>query len=157
MHANVFREPNVALIPYAVMAELEDHPDFIERIKYSERAVLTADIIAMIVGIPNIIIPGTGIATDASLVPSYLWGKDVLLAWVPPRAGLRTPAFGYEFVWALGGSVQQVDRWREAKRVSDLVRVRRRYDLKLVGRENNASDANIGKVVTGYLIKNAIA
>jgi hypothetical protein len=157
MHANVFREPNVAIIPYAVMAELEDHPDFIERIKYSERAVITPELIATLVGIPNIIIPGTGIASDASLVPGYLWGKDVILAWVPARAGLRTPAFAYEFAWTYGGQTQMVDRWRENRRKSDLIRCQRRYDLKLVGRENNPADANVGKVVTGYLIKNAIA
>jgi hypothetical protein len=158
MHANVFFEPNTAIIPYAVMSELEDHPDFIDRIKYSERAIITADIIAAMVGIPNIIIPGTGIASDASLVPGYLWGKDVLLAWVPQRAGLKIPAFAYEFVWGYGGGLRQaVDRWRENPRKSDIVRVSRRYDLKLVGRENNSADTNFGKVVTGYLIKNAIA
>jgi hypothetical protein len=157
MHANVFMEPNVAIIPYQVMAKLEDHPDFLARIQYSERAILTADIIASVVGINNIVIPGTGIASDASLVPGYLWGKDVLLAWVPPRAGLKIPAFAYEFVWAIGGSPQIMDRWREDPRVRDVVRVRRRYDLKLVGRENNPNDANNGKVVTGYLIKNAVA
>jgi hypothetical protein len=157
MHANVFMEPNVAVIPYQVMSELEDHPDIIERIKYSERSILTPEIISAVFGIPNIIVPGVGIAGDASLVPGYLWGKDVILAWVPPRAGLKIPAFAYEFVWAYGGLAQAADRWREEKRKSDIVRVSRRYDLKLVGRENNAADANNGKVVTGYLIKNAIA
>jgi len=158
MHANVFFEPNTAIIPYQVMSELEDHPDFLARIQYTERGIITADIISAVVGMPNIIVPGTGIASDASLVPGYLWGKDVLLAWVPTRPGLKIPAFAYEFVWAYGGSLTQaVDRWRENKRKSDLVRVSRRYDLKLVGRENNPNDTNFGKVVTGYLIKNAIA
>ena len=156
MHANVFFEPNVAIIPYQVMSALEDHPDFLARIQYAERGIMTAEIIASIVGIPTIIIPGTGIASDASLVPGYLWGKDVILAWVPPRAGLKIPAFGYEFVWGYP-QAQVVDRWREDKRKSDVIRSSRRYDLKLVGRENNPSDPNNGKVVTGYLIKNAIA
>lgn len=158
MHANVFMEPNTAVIPYQVMSVLEDHADFIERIKYSERGILTQELIGAVVGLQNIIVPGTGIATSASLVPSYLWGKDVLLAWVPPRAGLKMPAFAYEFVWGYGGGqAQVVDRWREDKRKSDLIRVSRRYDLKLVGRENNPNDANNGKVVTGYLIKNAVS
>lgn len=157
MHAHVFLEPNVIVIPYQVMSVLEDHPDFIERIKYSERAILTAEIIASVIGISNVIIPGTGIATSTSLVPSYLWGKDVLMAWVPQRPGLKMPAFAYEFVWGYGGGLTQaVDRWRENKRKSDIIRVSRRYDLKLVGRENNPNDTNVGKVVTGYLIKNAI-
>lgn len=157
MHSHIFREPNVAVIPYSVMSELEDHPDFIDRIKYSERAILTPELIGAVLGFSNIIVPGTGIATSSSLVPSYLWGKDVLLAYVPQRAGLRTPAFAYEFVWSYGGSPMATDRWREAKRKSDIIRVSRRYDLKLVGRENNPNDPNFGKVVSGYLLKNVIA
>lgn len=158
MHANMFLEPNVAVIPYQVMSQLEDHPDFIERIKYSERAILTPELIAAVVGIPKVIVPGTGIASDASLVPGYLWGKDVLLAYVPNRPGMRVPAFGYEFVWGYGGGQNQVvDRWREERRKSDLIRCSRRYDIKMVGRENNANDANNGKVVAGYLIKAAVA
>lgn len=157
MHSHIFREPNVLVIPYSVMSELEDHPDFIDRIKYSERAILTPELIGTVLGFTNIIIPGTGIVTAANTAPSYLWGKDVLLAYVPERAGLRIPAFAYEFVWGFGGGITQVtDRWRENKRKSDIIRVSRRYDLKLVGRENAASDANFGKVVSGYLIKNAI-
>lgn len=158
MHANMFLEPNLAIIPYQVMAALEDHPDFIERIKYSERAVLTPELIASLVGIPNVVVPGTGIASDASLVPGYLWGKDIVLAYVPARPGMRVPAFAYEFVWGYGGGQNQVvDRWREERRKSDVLRVSRRYDLKLVGRENNPNDPNFGKVVAGYLIKNAVA
>lgn len=157
MHAHLFMEPNLALIPYQVMSVLEDHADFIERIKYSERGILTVDIIAAVLGLPRVVIPGTGIATSSSLVPSYLWGKDVLLAYVPPRPGLRIPAFAYEFVWGINGNRMVTDKWREEKRVSDVIRVRRRYDLKLVGRENNPNDANVGKVVSGYLIKNAVS
>jgi hypothetical protein len=156
MHARTFMEPNTAVIPYQVMSVLEDHADFIERIKYSERGILTQEIISAVVGLQNVIVPGTGIASGADLVPGYLWGKDVLLAWVPPRAGLRIPAFAYEFVWSIGGQTQVVDRWREAKRKSDVIRCSRRYDLKLVGKENNPASGDFGKVVTGYLIKNAI-
>lgn len=157
MHALIFREPNTAVIPYQVMSQLEDHPDFLDRIKYTDRGILTTDIIASVIGIPNVIVPGMGIATDATLVPSYLWGKDVLLAYVPARAGMKIPAFAYEFTWTYGGQRQIVDRWREEKRKSDIIRCSRRYDLKLVGRENNAASPNFGKVVTGYLIKNAVA
>lgn len=160
MHAKVFREPNTALIPYQVMAALEDHPDFLARIQYSERAILTPEIIATIVGIPNVIIPGVGLGSGGSGAPitvGYLWGKDVLLAWVPPRPGIKVPAFAYEFVQSYGGAAQIADRWREDKRKSDIVRVSRRYDLKLVGKENEPGHTDLGKVITGYLIKAAIA
>jgi len=154
MHAQIFREPNLAVIPYQVMSQLEDHPDFIERIKYSQAGVLTMDIIATMIGIPRVIVPGLGvnsanIGQTASI--GYLWGKDVVLAWVPDRAGLRLPAFGYEFVWAIDGNVQVMDRWREESRVRDVVRVRRRYDLKLIYVDGS------GDTLAGYIIQNAVA
>jgi hypothetical protein len=164
IHAKVFFEPNTAVIPYLVMSTLEDHPDIIERIKYSERAVLTPEIIASVFGIQRVIVPGVGVgvgqvgAAGNAITASYLWGKDVLMAWVPPRAGLRLPAFAYEFVWGYGGTQNQaVDRWREDRRKSDIIRVGRRYDLKMVGVEINPASGDFGKSVVGYLIKNAIA
>jgi hypothetical protein len=164
IHAKVFFEPNLAVIPYQVMSVLQDHPKIIERIKYSERAVLTPEIIAAVLGLTRVIVPGVGIGTGnvgqpgVSITAGYLWGKDVLLLWQPQRPGLRTPAFGYEFVWSYpGGGVQVADRWREEKRKSDVIRVSRRYDLKMVGVEINPGSADFGKSITGYIIKNAVA
>jgi hypothetical protein len=159
VHAKVFFEPNTAVIPYQVMSVLEDHPDIIERIKYSQRAVLTQDIVASVLGLQRVIVPGMGIGAGIAgnaISVSYLWGKDVLLAWVPARAGLRMPAFAYEFVWGYPQAMV-TDRWREEKRKSDLIRVSRRYDLKMVGVEINPASGDFGKSVTGYLIKNAIS
>jgi hypothetical protein len=51
VHAKIFMEPNTAIIPYLVMSYLEDHPDIIARIQYSERAILTPEIIAAVFGI----------------------------------------------------------------------------------------------------------
>jgi hypothetical protein len=157
IHSKLFEGPNMMIIPWLVMSTLEDHPDFIERIKYSERAILTADIVAAVFGIPNVVIPGSGYSTAGTGVAvtssntTYLWGKDVIIARVPATAGARQVGFGYEFVWSINGQEQIVDRWREEPRVSDVLRVRRRYDLKLIGHEGD------GKLLTGYLIKNAIA
>jgi hypothetical protein len=156
VHAGLFIEPNTAIIPYQVMSILEDHPDFIERIKYSERGIVTPDIVAAIFGIENIIVPGVGYNATANPGQTaslqYLWGKDVLLAYVPARAGMKIPAFAYEFTWGYGGGLPQVvERWREEPRKSDIVRVSRRYDLKFV-----AKDAS-GLSMAGYLIKSAVA
>jgi hypothetical protein len=155
IHAQLFVEPNVAVIPYLVMSTLEDHPDFIARIQYSERAIITPEIIAGLFGIERIIVPGVGYNSAnpgqaASL--GYLWGKDVLLAYVPPRAGLKIPAFMYEFCWVYPGGQQQVaERWREEPRKSDLIRVSRRYDIRFIAKGATS------KSIAGYLFKNAIA
>jgi len=155
VHARIFMEPNTVILPYQVMTKLEDHPDFIERIKYSERAVIAPELLAALLGIPNWVIPGVGINTAALGQPAtlgYLWGKDVVFAWVPPRPGLKIPAYGYEYTWG----TQYVDRWREQKRKSDLIRAQRRYDLKLTAL-GDAGTADATKEIAGYLIKAAVA
>jgi len=155
IHARIFVEPNVAVIPYQVMTVLEDHPDFIERIKYSERGIVTKELVASIIGVDKIIVPGAGInnaALGQAVSLGYLWGKDVIFAYVPPRPGLKVPAFGYEFTWGQ----QYVDRWREAPRKSDLIRCQRSYDLKLVA-QGDPGTADAGKSVAGYVIKSAVA
>jgi hypothetical protein len=165
IHSKLFMEPNIAIVPYLVMSTLEDHPDIIERIKYSERAILTPEIVAAVFGVERVIVPGVAVGSGNpgqpgnTITAGYLWGKDVLLAWVPASSGMRTPAFAYEFVWGFGGGGgnQVVDRWREDKRASDLIRVRRRYDMKFVGVEINPGSGDFGKSIAGYLLKTVIA
>lgn len=150
VHAQIFREPNVAVIPYQVMTVLEDHPDFLERIKYSERAIFSPDLLASVLGFDRVVVPGVGIGTSnpgASPTFGYLWGKDVVLAYVPPRPGLKVPAYGYEFTWR----TRSIDRWREEPRKSDLIRCSTSYDLKMT-----AVDASNDQIA-GYLIKAAVA
>ena len=155
VHARIFMEPNTVILPYQVMTVLEDHPDFLERIKYSERAVIAPELLAALLNIQKWVIPGVGLNTAALGQPStlgYLWPKDVVFAWVPSRAGLRIPAYGYEFVWG----TQYVDRWREQRRKSDLIRAQRSYDLKHTALGDTGT-ADATKVIAGYVIKAAIA
>jgi hypothetical protein len=150
IHSKIFTEPTVAVIPYQVMTKLEDHPDFLERIKYSERAIFSPELLASVLGFNRVLVPGVGYnSANLGQTPSlsYLWGKDVVVAYVPPAPGLKIPAYGYEFVWGQ----QSVDRWREEKRKSDVIRVCRYYDKKLV-----ALDAS-SKSIAGYVIKAAVA
>lgn len=155
INADIFLDPNAAVIPYQVMSIMEDHPDFIERIKYSERGILTSEIIGAVIGIGNIIVPGLGYNSanpGQAISLGYLWGKDILLAYVPDSPGLKVPAFAYEFNWRFGsGQTQIVDRWREEPRASDILRTRRRYQFKMVALDSNS------KSIAGYLIKAAVA
>lgn len=164
IHAKVFLEPNVAVIPYQVMSFLMDHPKIIDRIKYTDRAILTEELVSSVLGLSNVIVPGVpygtfaGTANNFNMSVSYLWGDNVLLAYVPARAGIKTPAFMYEFVWSYPGhGAMAVDRWRENSRKADLIRVGRRYDLKMIGIETNPASGDYGKSITGYLIKDVLS
>jgi hypothetical protein len=155
IHSKIFMEPTKEIIPYQVMAALEDHNLIIQRIQYSERAILTPELMSNFFGGQDIIVPGVGYNTanpNQTAALGYLWGKDVVMAYVPPRPGLKIPAFGYEFVWGYRGNTPMVtERWRDEDRVSDIVRVRRRYDIKMVALDGS------GKSIAGYVIKAAVA
>lgn len=159
IHAQTFMDPNLYVIPYEVMSVLEDHPKILERIKYTRDGILNEELIAKVLKLTGkVIVPGVAIGVQNSPEPmdvtaSYMWGKDIVIAYVPSRPGQRTPAFGYEFTY----QANNVVRWREEPRVSDVIRVRRNYALKLVGKETNPNDADYNKVIAGYLIKNAVA
>ncbi|HVI77445.1 MAG TPA: hypothetical protein VM715_04665 [Candidatus Acidoferrum sp.] len=155
IHNQIFLDPNMMIIPWQVMIVLEDHPDFIERIKYSERGIVSQELISALFQIPEVVVPGTGIQTSAAgqaVTLGYLWAKDIVMAYVPARPGQKIPAFAYEFVWGYpGAGAQAVERWSEIRRKSDLVRVGRRYDVKMT-----AVDAS-NKSIAGYVIKSAVA
>jgi len=150
INSGIFLDPNTLIVPYQVMVKLEDHPDFLERIKYSERAIFSPELLAAVLGFQNVVVPGVGINTaNLGQTPTigYLWGKDVVMAYVPSSPGLKIPAYGYEFTWGQ----QYVDRWREEKRKSDIVRVCRYYDLKMTALGSTS------KSIAGYVIKAAVA
>lgn len=155
INGKIFLDPNTMAVPYEVMAKLENHPSLITRIQYSERGILTPELISALLGGQRILVPGAGYnsanpAQTAAI--SYIWGKDVFMAYVPPSPGLKVPAFGYEFVWGYpSGGPMVTERWTEVKRKSEIIRVSRRYDLKLVAKD--ASD----KAIAGYIIKAAVA
>jgi hypothetical protein len=154
IHSKIFMEPNLMVLPYQVFSVLQDHPKLLARIQYAQVGIITEQLMAQLFGIERIIVPGVGIGSGnpgQTMTVSYLWGKDVILAWVPPRPGQKMPAFAYEFVWGYGGRAQVIDRWREDPRKSDLIRCSRRYDLKFVGVDNT------GLAVAGYIFKNAVA
>lgn len=155
IHDNLFRDPNVCIMGYSVAVKLEDHPDFIERIKHSQLGVANDDLISQVLGITRFTRAGAGKVTSVygqAETFGYLWADDVVLAFVPARPGRKTPAFGYEFVWNYaGGSAQAVERWREDKRASDVVRVRRRYDIKFIT-VDGSGDMN----AAGYLLKDVL-
>lgn len=146
--------PNVCIMPFMVFSYLEDHPQIVARYQ-AQGGVITAEMIASILGVPRIYVPGGYNKTNNPGQPDALaqvWSSDVVLAWVPDSQNARqeTPSYGYEFNWTIGGRESVTDRWRDPDRVGTYVRYRRRYDFKMTAVDDS------GGQVAGYLIKNAI-
>ncbi|NOS67908.1 MAG: hypothetical protein HOO67_06145 [Candidatus Peribacteraceae bacterium] len=137
--------PNTMVMGYAVWAKLKHHPDLLDRIKHTQKGVMTTDLLAALLGLDAVYVSRAvkNSAKEGQTVSlGYVWGKDALLYYRKPgRPTLRSLTFGVTFMsrdW-------QTERYREETAKSDVFRVSHVVDEKLV-----AADV-------AYLIKDAVA
>jgi hypothetical protein len=104
---------------------LQDHPDFLERIKYTQVAIVTSGLLAAVLAIDEVLVGGAVVnsvdegQTDAL---NFLFGKHVLCLHTPDKPGLYTPAAGYIFSWTgrVGGFMRILNfrmEWLKSSRV----------------------------------------
>jgi hypothetical protein len=101
--------PNTMVVSQRVLDALVDHPDIVDRIKYSggvgnqNPAVTSEQALSQLFAIPRILvmraIQNTAAEGDAN-VHSFIGGKSALLTYVAPTPGLMTPSAGYTFTWS---------------------------------------------------------
>ena len=100
IHAVIFKEPNVLLLGKSVYDVLKHHPDILDRIKYVQKGVVTAELLASVFEVEKVIIGKAGYNTakeGKAASYSYLWGKNAILAYVEPRPGIKKFSLGYTF------------------------------------------------------------
>jgi hypothetical protein len=102
-------EPNTLVLSQRVMDALVDHPDIIDRIKYSggvgnqNPARTTGQALAQLFEVDRILVMRAIQNTAAEGLTnahSFIGGKNALLCYVPPSPGLMTPSAGYTFTWS---------------------------------------------------------
>lgn len=99
---NVGALPNTAVIPYQVWKELKQHPQLIERIKYSMKGVVNVDILKEIIEVEQIIIARSVYDNEAGGAFADIWGTSIVMAYVPKKENSEErseyqPSFGYTF------------------------------------------------------------
>lgn len=145
VHQNTFRKPNTIIMGKQTFDMLAEHPQIIERVKYSQLGVLTEELLARIFQVQKILVgeAGSNTAVEGQTDSmSYIWGKIAVVAYIAPQVRLKQVTLGYTFTY----STRLVKRWRDEDREGTYVRV--------------GNDNYVQKVVAataGYLIKNAVA
>lgn len=95
-------KPNKLTIGPKVGSALRRHPDILDRIKYTQRGVISDELIASLLDIGEVI---TAVATrDTALegvasTYSHFFGKQAMLTYSPASPSLLTPSAGYIFGW----------------------------------------------------------
>jgi len=107
--------PNVLEISATVFKVLKEHPSILDKIKYTQRGVVTAEILASVFDVEKIVV-GKAIAFDDADAAIDIWGKDVVLAYVPQNtAGMEEPSYGYTYE-IQGHPLVEVPFWDQKSR-----------------------------------------
>lgn len=122
MLQNTGYTPNKFAAGAFVDKRLKDHPDILDRIKYTQRGIITNDLLAAMLDVdaylPLVASQNTAqesaIAGTAGTYSFISGGKNGLLTYTPSSPGLMIPAAGYSFAWtgylganAYGGVVRK--------------------------------------------------
>jgi hypothetical protein len=136
--ATGYRPNTLVLSPY-VYNQLKNHAEFMDRIKYTQRGVMTPELLAAILDLDKVLIPW-GIQNTAhegqTMANSFIYGKNAFLCYSAPSAGLMQPTAGYTFSWTgyFGAAANgtRVKRFRIEEIESDRVEIEMAFDMKVV-------------------------
>ena len=131
VHAASGKSPNVMVMGYQVFLKLKHHPDILERIKYTQRGQVTADLLAALFEVERLIIGKALYDTTQEGVAeslSYIWGKSVALLYSQPSPGLKKVSFGYQFQ----SRGFRTKKWRVEGRDGDFIETGEIRDEKVV-------------------------
>lgn len=133
-------KPNVLVLGPEVHKDLIDHPDILERIKYTQKGVVSNDLLATLFDVERVLVPYAVKVTTAEAASSdtyaFVYGKSALLVYSAPAPSVMAPSGGYQFVWTGYHGAQRtgmrIKRYREEPIASDVVEGEMSYDFKLV-------------------------
>ena len=95
-------EANKLVLGYDVYRVLRNHPDIIDRVKYTGRDVPDTQYLAQLFGLDEVLVAKAVKNTAAEGQTgsfSFAFGKSALLVHAAPNPGLLMPSAGYSFQW----------------------------------------------------------
>ena len=95
-------EPNTLVLGYAVFRKLKNHPDIIDRIKWTNSDVVTEQLLAKYFDVDRVLVAKAIKNTAAEGVTasySFVHTNSAWLGYVNPTPGILQPSAGYVFTW----------------------------------------------------------
>lgn len=139
------RKPNKLVLGPEVYDALRNHPDLIDRIKHTQRGVMTPELMAQLFDVDEVLIPWAARNTaveGATASMSFIFGKHALLVYAAPSPGLLQPSGGYTFTWdqytGAGEQGMAISRFRMDHLRSTRVEGEMTYDMKVVAADVGA-------------------
>ena len=107
MAENTGKKPNFAIMSPDVFYALKRHDAIMDRIKYTQKGIITLDLIASLFEVEKIYVPW-GIVNAGPNTPGYddiktdmkfIYKSSMLLGYRAKRPSLKQPTAGYIFAW----------------------------------------------------------
>lgn len=138
--------PNTAVLGKKVWTSLKNHPQFLERIKYSEKGIIGLDLLAEVLELERVLVASAVQNTAAEgatpVMGRVLSSTSALVCYAAPQPGLMVPSAGYTFSWTghtgAGPSGQRIKRFRDEPKSSDIIEGEMAYDMKVVASDLGA-------------------
>jgi len=130
--------PNTFAVGEIVHDALANHPDIIDRIKYTAMATASTieNALAAVFGVDRYLVAeaiynSSNPAQNASY--SAIFDDDALLCYVSPSPGLFSATAGLTFTWAGGGGDGSIYRYFSNEKHADIVQIKESWDQKQIG------------------------
>lgn len=136
--------PNCIVFGQYAYEAFINHPDVLDRIKYTERATgaSSGSAVSALLDIPKVVLPrgvsNTAAENQADSISYILSNTGVLLCYAAPAPSITEPSAGYTFAWtnlipgvdnAFGGVIM---RGRRELAHTDIIQIRGSYDQEVV-------------------------
>lgn len=138
---------NFMVLGADVWKALKNHPAILDRIKFTQKGVVTKDLVAAYFDVDKLLVAYSSQTTVAEMpdavtqdaAATYNWilnSKAILFGYAPKRPGLKTPSAGYTFNWSGYGAGNKyglsMGQFREQPIKSDTIEGEAAYVMKLV-------------------------
>lgn len=132
--------PNCLIVSPDVFFVLRNNPAILDRIKYTQRGIVTEDILASVFGVEKFLVMAAvedpNIEGEAT-APNYLTANQALLVYANPSPSILQPTGGYIFSWqglfGAGAQGNRIKNFRMEELESDRIEGEMAFDMKLVG------------------------
>lgn len=138
---------NTLVLGANVLVALKNHPGIIDRIKYTQRGIVTTDLIATLFDVERILVSYATVASGPQIPDKRAQDQaaefefisdpnSALLVYTPSSPSIMQPAAGYTFSWGgyLGGNSQgvRIKRFRQEAIASDRIEGEMTYDMRII-------------------------
>lgn len=145
-------QPNVMVVSHAINERLKEHPLVLDRIKYTQTAVVGEELLARLFGVDKYLVASAveNSSQEGQTAQYDFITKDkILLVYAAPAPGILKPSAGYVFSWSglYGASAfgSRIKQYRMEHLAADRIEGEMAFDMHMVSSDLGVLGTNLLK------------